>query len=87
MNKSGSLQIVLNKYQPDNAVVQSILGIRRPDVWLTNVSALDTLTITTFTDIITGAKPVDFFDTFVQQWLKAGGQQTLNELEKMYPAK
>lgn len=87
MNKSGSLQIVLNRYQPDNAVVQSILGIQRPDVWLTNVSVLDTLTITTFTDIITGAKPVDYFDTFVQQWLKAGGQQTLNELEKMYPAK
>lgn len=87
MNKSGSLQIVLNRYEPDNAVVQSILGIQRPDVWLTNVSVLDTLTITTFTDIIIGAKPVDYFDTFVQQWLKAGGQQTLNELEKMYPAK
>ncbi|MGA2974302.1 MAG: extracellular solute-binding protein [Spirochaetia bacterium] len=87
MSKNGSLQIVLNRYQPDNAVVQSILGILRPDVWLTNVSVLDTLTITTFTDIITGAKPVEYFDTFVQQWLKAGGQQTLNEMERLYPAK
>ncbi len=87
MNKNGSLQIVLNRYMPDNAVVQSIMGIRRPEVWLTNVSQLDTLTITTFTDIIIGAKPVDYFDTYVQQWLKAGGQQTLDELEKLYPAK
>ncbi|NRF95661.1 extracellular solute-binding protein [Paenibacillus frigoriresistens] len=87
MSKSGSLPIVLNKYIPEKAIVQSILGIERPEVWLTNVASLDTLTITTFTDIITGAKPVDYFDTFVQQWLKAGGQQTLNELEKMYPAK
>ncbi|NQX66372.1 extracellular solute-binding protein [Paenibacillus alba] len=87
MSKSGSLPIVLNKYIPDKAIVQSILGIQRPDVWLTNVSSLDTLTITTFTDIITGAKPVDYFDTFVQQWLKAGGQKSLDELDKLYPAK
>jgi putative aldouronate transport system substrate-binding protein len=87
MNKNGSLQIVLNKYQPDGAVVQSILGIQRPEVWLTNMANLDTLTITTYTDIIIGNKPVDYFDTFVQQWLKAGGQQTFDELEKMYPAK
>jgi len=87
MSKSGSLPIVLNKYIPDKAIVQSILGIQRPDVWLTNVASLDTLTITTFTDIIRGAKPVDYFDTYVQQWLKAGGQQTLDEMDKMYPAK
>jgi putative aldouronate transport system substrate-binding protein len=87
MSKSGSLPIVLNKYVPDKAIVQSILGIQRPDVWLTNVSSLDTLTITTFTDIITGAKPVDYFDTFVQQWLKAGGQKSIDELDKIYPAK
>nr|WP_276562756.1 extracellular solute-binding protein [Paenibacillus anseongense] len=87
MSKSGSLPIVLNKYIPDKAIVQSILGIQRPDVWLTNVASLDTLTITTFTDIITGTKPVDYFDTFVQQWLKAGGQKSLDELDKMYPAK
>lgn len=86
MSKEGSLPIVLNKYIPDNALVQSVLGIQRPDVWLTNASSLDTLTITAFTDIITGAKPVDYFDTYVKQWLKAGGQQTLDELDKMYPA-
>jgi len=86
LSESGSLPWVLNKYIPENAIVQSILGIQRPEVWLTNVASLDTLTITTFTDIITGRKPVDEFDTFVEQWLKAGGQQTLDELDKMYPA-
>ncbi|CAI6085733.1 extracellular solute-binding protein [Cohnella sp. JJ-181] len=86
MSKSGSLPIVLNKYIPDQAIVQSALGIERPEAWLTNASSLDTLTITTFTDIITGAKPADAFDTFVKQWLKAGGQQTLDELDKLYPA-
>lgn len=86
MSKKGSLPIVLNKYIPDNAIVQSILGAQRPEVWVTNSSSLDTLTITTFTDIITGAKPVDYFDTFVKQWLNAGGQKTIDELDKMYPA-
>jgi putative aldouronate transport system substrate-binding protein len=87
MSKNGSLQIVLNRYEPDGAVVQSILGIKRPEVWLTNVANLKTLIQTTFTDIIIGAKPVDSFDSFVQQWLKAGGQATLDEMEKLYPAK
>ena len=86
MSKKGSLPIVLNKYIPDNAIVQSILGAQRPEVWVTNSSSLDTLTITTFTDIITGAKPVDYFDTFVKQWLNAGGQKTIDELDKLYPA-
>ena len=31
MSKSGSLPIVLNKYIPDKAIVQSILGIQRPE--------------------------------------------------------
>lgn len=87
MSAKGSLPWVLNKYQPENAVVQSVMGIQRPEVWLTNVSQLETLTVTAFTDIITGAKPVDYFDTFVEQWLKAGGQQTLDEMDKLYPAK
>jgi putative aldouronate transport system substrate-binding protein len=85
MSRSGSLPIAL-KYKADGAVVQSILGADRPEVWVQNFSALETITLTAFTDIITGAKPVDFFDTYVQNWLKAGGQKTLDELDKMYPA-
>lgn len=41
---------------------------------------------TTFVDIITGNKPVDYFDTFVEEWLAAGGQATLDALDEMYPA-
>lgn len=86
MSDSGSLPIAL-KYKADGAVVQSILGADRPEVWIQNFSSLETILLTSFTDIITGAKPVDYFDTFVQDWLKAGGQQTLDELDKLYPAK
>lgn len=87
MAKTGSLQWIVNKYEPDGAMVVSLLGMKRPEIWTTNVSILDTLTITTFTDIITGAKPVDSFDEYVTQWLANGGQQTLDEMDKLYPAK
>ena len=87
MSKSGSLPIVLNSYEPDGAMVQSILGSERPDVWVQNASVLETITITAFTDIITGVKGPEAFDTFVTDWLKAGGQQTLDELDVLYPAK
>lgn len=86
MALTGSLQWVINKYEPDGAVVKSILGIKRPEIWVQNASILETLTITTFTDIIIGVKPVDAFDTFVADWLKNGGQQTLDELDTLYPA-
>ena len=68
-------------------MVVSLLGMKRPEIWTTNVSILDTLTITTFTDIIIGAKPVDSFDAFVTAWLAGGGQQTLDEMDKLYPKK
>ena len=38
------------------------------------IATLDTLAEQAYFDIITGAKPVDYFDTFVQQWNAAGGK-------------
>ena len=85
-NPNGSLNVVLNKYVPDGAVVQSILGGIIPEVYRTNVSVLETLTLTTFTDIIIGAKPVEAFDDYVEDWLRAGGQDTLDAIDELYPA-
>lgn len=87
MNPNGSLNVVLNTYVPDGAVVQSIMGGIIPEVYRTNVAVLETLTLTTFTDIIIGAKPVSAFDAYVEQWLRAGGQATLDALDELYPAK
>jgi putative aldouronate transport system substrate-binding protein len=85
-NPNGSLNIVLNRYIPDGAIVQSIMGGIVPEVYRTNVAVLETLTLTTFTDIIIGARPVEFFDEYVRQWLRAGGQETLDALNELYPA-
>ena len=38
------------------------------------IATLDTLTEQAYFDIITGAKPVDYFDTFVEQFKAAGGE-------------
>jgi putative aldouronate transport system substrate-binding protein len=83
--KGGSMSIALNTYRPANALVTNIMSTDRPEIWLQNASVLQTLLETSFTDIITGAKPLDSFENFVQEWLRAGGQQTLDELEIMYP--
>jgi len=83
MFERGSMAIALYDYE--GHVVQSVMANERPEIWMTNGPLLETLIMTTFTDIITGAKPLDAFDQFVEEWLANGGQQTLDELEIMYP--
>ena len=38
------------------------------------IATLDTLTEQAYFDMITGAKPIDYFDTFVEEFKKAGGE-------------
>ena len=58
----------------------------QPDIWMQNSSVLGDMVDTTFVDIIVGNQPVEYFDTFVQNWLAAGGQETIDLLEETYPA-
>ena len=34
----------------------------------------------TYLEIITGEKPIDYFDTFVEQWYQTGGEKILQEV-------
>jgi putative aldouronate transport system substrate-binding protein len=43
-------------------------------------SQLETLREQAYIQIITGEKPLDYFDTFVQEYLSQGGQEILNEI-------
>jgi putative aldouronate transport system substrate-binding protein len=83
MNKRGSMIIAMEDYK--GHMITNIMANVRPDIWMQNASILETMMITTFTDIITGAKPVDEFDKFVDDWLANGGRQTLDELAVLYP--
>jgi putative aldouronate transport system substrate-binding protein len=42
---------------------------------------LDTLESTAFLQIITGEKPVDYFDEFVKQWYGQGGDTVTKEVK------
>jgi putative aldouronate transport system substrate-binding protein len=82
----GSMAIALKDYRNDNAIVSNILSNDIPEIWLQNNGTLGTMVDTAYTDIIVGNKPLDSFDQFVKDWLAAGGQQTLDEMERLYPA-
>lgn len=47
---------------------------------------LEKLMNETYTAIISGNKPVDYFDDFVAEWLKSGGQQLTDEANAWYAA-
>jgi putative aldouronate transport system substrate-binding protein len=83
--QGGSMKIDLD-YKEKGWTVTNVMEDRQPDIWLQNSSVLGDMVNTTFVDIIVGNQPVEYFDTFVQNWLNAGGQETLDALEEMYPA-
>lgn len=85
LSSGGSMGIDL-AYRDNGEMVVNALASEIPDVWAQNSSVLGDMVLQEFTDIITGVKPVDDFDNFVEQWLNAGGQETLDELDKLYPA-
>ena len=82
MGERGAVVIALTDYK--GHVITNLMADKRPEIWMQNSGVLETIEIQAFTDIITGQKPLDYFDQFVQDWLNAGGQQTLDALEAMY---
>ncbi len=81
----GSMKIALD-YQKKGWLYTNEMANELPEIWKQNSSVLSDMVETTFVDIIVGNKPLDAFDTFVTDWLAAGGQQTLDDLEQLYPA-
>jgi putative aldouronate transport system substrate-binding protein len=79
-----AMTIVMNQYKPSGNMVESLLGAEHPQSLIDFDAALQKITDQAFTEIITGQRPVSYFDTFVQDWLKAGGQKVLDDLEQIY---
>lgn len=84
-NFGGSMKIALD-YKDKGWLVTNEMANDLPEIWKQNSSVLGDMVDTTFVDIIVGNRPVDDFDQFVDEWLAAGGQQTLDEMETLYPA-
>lgn len=51
------------------------------------IATLDTLTEQAYFDMITGAKPIDYFDTFVEEFKKAGGEQAEKAVQEAFAEK
>ncbi|MDR0396872.1 MAG: extracellular solute-binding protein [Oscillospiraceae bacterium] len=81
----GSCVIALSKYRPDGAYVDSVMSTARPDIYIQNSSVWVSMMQTAFTDIIRADRPLEYFDQWVNDFLSAGGQQCLDELEILYP--
>lgn len=86
MKDGGTMGISLYDYVPNGWLVINEMASIQPDTFVTNASVLESTTVMAFTDIITGVAPLDSFDQYVENWLSAGGQQVLDELDAMYPA-
>jgi len=80
-----TLAIIYNNYQPNNSYAVSPVGGLRPDSYMNLMASLNKIILQAYTEIITGAQPIDYFDTFVENWLAAGGQQVLDDLNEAYP--
>ena len=51
---------------------------------LSSGSTLDDILTEGFTKIIVGDKDIDYFDTLVEEWEKAGGAKATEEINEMY---
>jgi len=67
-------------------VTDAFYGASTETMGLTK-AALDKLTNETFTKIIMGDKPLDEFDSFVEQWHKIGGEQITAEVNEWAASK
>lgn len=86
-SKIGSMHIIQTKYEPDGALVQSIMGVQ-PESYIEYGSTLEKIVLEQYTKMIAGGADVDStFDAFVKNWLAVGGKKILDELDTMYPAK
>ena len=77
---------IANQVYGDNLVTDKRGGIITDsivDYW----ESLYTLQLTTYTAIITGQKPVDEFDRFVETWYAMGGDWITDDINEAYYAK
>lgn len=75
----------LSKYLLDNDLIikDKVWGLST-ETWQNTSGALNTILIEGFTKIIMGEEPVEYFDTIVEDWMNAGGEQATKEVNETY---
>jgi len=70
----------LGKYKKNNRILMTAYTGAPTATMVAKGPALRDLEARAFTEIIMGAKPLDYFDEFAKQWLEQGGNDILAEI-------
>lgn len=81
--EKGSLVLALDHVDNDHILRSKIWGAR-PQAMLDYGSTLDDILKEGYTKIITGLEPVDYFDTLVEEWKTAGGDEVTKAVNDAY---
>ena len=68
----------------NNQYIKSELKGFTPETILKTGTTLDDILTEGFTKIIIGDQPIEYFDTIVESWKKAGGEQATKEMNELY---
>lgn len=77
----GGVFATLGKYKQGNRILMSAYTGAPTPTMLAKGPALRDLEIKAFTEIIMGAKPIEYFDEFAELWAKQGGADILAEVQ------
>lgn len=66
----------------DNRIVKDKIWGRPTETILSAGSTLDDMLKEGFTKIIVGEEPIEYFDTLIENWKKAGGEKATNEVNE-----
>lgn len=72
------------KHVDNNQLAKDAIWGPKPQIAYDYGSALDTILAEGFTLIIMGEEPVDYFDTIVENWKTAGGNEVTDAVNAMY---
>ncbi|SDX97688.1 extracellular solute-binding protein [Paenibacillus sp. CF384] len=64
--------------------VYDILNAYQKPLYNENKDQLTQFTLQSYIDFITGKKPIDDFDKFVEDWNKMGGEKVMTEAQQVY---
>lgn len=67
----------------NNEIVKDAYWGQQVETLLSSGSTLDDILKEGFTKIIVGEKPVEYFDTLVENWKAAGGEAATKEVNEL----
>lgn len=80
----GSTTTWVNEYVEKGEYLENVLWAFTPEILIKSGATLDTILLEGFTKIVVGDEPIDYFDTVVEKWKAAGGEQAIKEMEELY---